>query len=108
MLQLGVSEDAIAFLPGRPDSTAEEAVLTHRLAVSSGWRRIIVVTSKQHTRRARLAFRRELHGTDVGLVVRASRYDTADPAHWWRTRSGLRDTASEWIRLIAYSAGLGA
>lgn len=108
MVQLGVPAEAIVFLPGAADSTAEEAELVRRLAESSGWRRIIVVTSKQHTRRARFAFRRELRGTGIEPIVRPSRYDEADPAHWWRTRRGVRDTLFEWIKLVAYTAGLGA
>jgi len=108
MVELGVPAEAITFLPERADSTAEEAAIVRRLAESSGWHRIIVVTSKQHTRRSRLAFRRELDGTGIEPIVHASRYDEADPAHWWRTRSGLRETLYEWIKLVAYTAGLGA
>ena len=108
MIELGVPAEAVAFLPGTADSTAEEAVLVRRLAESSGWHRVIVVTSKLHTRRARLAFRRELRGTGIEPLVRASRYDGAEPSSWWRTRRGVRDTLFEWIKLVAYAAGLGA
>jgi len=108
MVELGVPAEAITFLPARADSTAEEAAIVRRLAESSGWRRVIVVTSKQHTRRARLAFRRELDGTGIEPLIRASRYDAADPAHWWRDRQGLRETLFEWIKLVAYTLGLGA
>ena len=108
MLKLGVPAAAIEMLPGRPDNTAAEAVYTRRLAERSGWRRIIVVTSKEHTRRARLAFRRALAGSNVVPIVRASRYDSSDPAHWWRSRAAVRNTLFEWIKLIAYAGGLGA
>lgn len=108
MIELGVPAEAVTYLPEEPDSTAGEAAIVRRLADASGWRRIIVVTSKQHTRRARLAFRRELDGSGIEPIVRASRYDVADPPRWWRTRRGLRETLFEWIKLVAYTAGLGA
>ena len=107
MIELGVPAEAVAFLPGTADSTAEEAVLVRRLAESSGWHRVIVVTSKQHTRRARLAFRRELRNTGIEPLVRASRYDGVDPPNWWRTRRGVRETVFEWIKLVVYTVGLG-
>ena len=108
MVKLGVPPGAIAMLPGRPDNTAAEANLSRDLAQRSGWRRLIVVTSKEHTRRAKLAFRRALAGTGIVPIVRASRYDGTDPAHWWRSRGAARNTLFEWIKLIAYAGGLGA
>ncbi len=108
MVKLGVAAGSIAMLPGRPDNTAAEAEFARELAQRSGWSRIIVVTSKEHTRRARLAFRRELAGTGIAPIVRASHYDDTDPDHWWRSRSTLRNTLFEWIKLIAYAGGLGA
>ena len=108
MLRLGVPAAAIELLPGRPDNTAAEAALTRRLAERSGWRRVIVVTSKEHTHRARLAFRRAFAGTDLVPIVRATPYDGTDPAHWWRSRASMRTTLEEWLKLIAYAGGLGA
>lgn len=47
----------------RPYTTREEALLVARLAADSGWRRVAVVTSPSHTRRACATFAR------VGLAV---------------------------------------
>jgi uncharacterized SAM-binding protein YcdF (DUF218 family) len=70
-------------------------------------RRVIVVTSKYHTRRARFAFARELKGSNVQIVIRASRYDTAKPERWWTNRADYRYVTSELQKLIAYKLGLG-
>jgi len=105
--QLGVPGEAIEPLPGEPDNTAQEASLFHRLVRERGWHRVTIVTSKLHTRRARLAFRRELAGSGVDVFVRASRYDRADPAHWWRDRADARETFIETVKLVAYLLGLG-
>ena len=107
MVRLGVPAAAITIMPDIHDSTAHEANTFERLAARRGWRRIIVVTSKFHTRRAGFAVRRELKGSGVEVIVRGTRYDPADPAHWWRTRGGMRWTASETQKLIAYALGLG-
>ena len=50
--------------------------------------------------------RRALDGTGVAVFVRASRYDPADPAHWWRHRGDVRFLLEEWPKLIAYALGL--
>jgi uncharacterized SAM-binding protein YcdF (DUF218 family) len=105
--QLGVPGEAVEPLPGEPDNTAQEATLFHNLVRERGWRAVTIVTSKLHTRRARLAFWREFAGSDVEVSVRASRYDRADPAHWWRDRADVRETFIETVKLVAYLLGLG-
>jgi uncharacterized SAM-binding protein YcdF (DUF218 family) len=107
ILQLGVPAEAIVILPGAPDNTAQEATAVRELAGSAGWRRLIVVTSKLHTRRARFAFRREFAGTGIEVSVRASRYDRSDPIHWWQGRADAREVLVESIKLAAYTLGLG-
>jgi uncharacterized SAM-binding protein YcdF (DUF218 family) len=107
MLQLGVPEAAILPIQGYVDNTAQEANLLRAMVKAHGWRRVIIVTSKYHTRRAAFAFRRGLEGTGAQALMRASRYDSSDPASWWRTRSDFRFASSEWQKLIAYTLGLG-
>jgi len=105
--ELGVPADAV--LVTRPHgNTADEAVTLHQDAERYGWQRVIVVTSKYHLRRAGFAFRRELAGTGIEVIMRGSRYDPSDPEHWWRTRADWRWMLSEGPKFIAYIAGLGA
>ena len=82
LLQLGVPEEAIVILPGNPGSTRDEAITIRTLALEKGWRTIIVVTSKLHTRRARLAMQRYLDPAGVRVIMRGSRYDGADPLRY--------------------------
>jgi uncharacterized SAM-binding protein YcdF (DUF218 family) len=107
MVRLGVPRTAIEILPAIHDSTAHEADTFFQTSVSRKWKRIIVVTSKFHTRRAGFAIRRSLKGTGTEVVMRGSTYDRADPHHWWRTRADVRWTALEAQKLIAYALGLG-
>jgi uncharacterized SAM-binding protein YcdF (DUF218 family) len=107
LVQSGIPPAAILAAAGVVDNTAQEADLLRAMVTAHGWRRVIVVTSKYHTRRAAFAFRRGLEGTGAQVVMRASRYDPSDPAHWWRYRGDFRFVSSEWQKLIAYRLGLG-
>ncbi len=105
LVRLGVPQSAITVL-NEANSTAEEADALYGIATQERWTRAIVVTSKQHTRRARLVMRRRLAGTGIDVVVRASRLDDADVEHWWRNRSTLRFTLFESQRLLGYWIGV--
>jgi uncharacterized SAM-binding protein YcdF (DUF218 family) len=108
MVQLGIPASAIVAEDGSMDNTAEEANMLRAMVRARGWHRVIVVTSKYHVRRAGFAFRRGLEGTGAVPIMRASRYDPFDPAHWFRHRADLRYGGSEWIKLVVYWLGLGA
>ncbi|MEN3337301.1 MAG: hypothetical protein V7647_977 [Acidobacteriota bacterium] len=106
MLQMHVPPAAILMLPESLDNTAQEAASSRRMAIASGWRRIIVVTSKYHSRRASYAFEREFRGTPVHVVVRTTRYDPSMPARWWTTRADVRYVTSELQKLAVYRLGV--
>jgi uncharacterized SAM-binding protein YcdF (DUF218 family) len=107
LIQLGLPPSAIVPTNGYVDNTAQEANLLRAMVKANRWRRVIVVTSKYHTRRAAFAFRRGLEGTGAEAVIRASRYDASDPAHWTSRRYDFRFAGSEWEKLILYRLGLG-
>jgi uncharacterized SAM-binding protein YcdF (DUF218 family) len=106
LVQLGVPPSAILAPGGWVDNTAQEGNLLRTSAEARGWKRLIVVTSKYHTRRAGFAVRRALKRTDTEVIIRASRYDPSDPARWWRSRADVRFASNEWIKLILYRLGL--
>ena len=101
LTRLGVPRPAIQILD-QQNSTRDEADTLLAVTTANRWSRVIVVTSKQHTRRARLVMNRRLAGTGSQAIVRASRYDRADVDGWWRNRSTLRFTLFETQRLVAY------
>ena len=101
--RMGVPRDAIAFVKPM-GSTAEEAVALREFMNARGWSSVIVVTSKQHTRRAGLSMRRALGG-DKKVIMRASRYDRSDVDRWWANRATLRFTLFETQRYLAYWLG---
>lgn len=107
LLRVGVPREALIVPRFVHDNTAEEARTLRELVDEHGWRRIIVVSSKYHLRRAGLAARRSLRGTDVGVILRGSRYDESTPGQWWKTRRDIRWLATELPKLLAYALGFG-
>lgn len=105
LTRLGVPLAAIEIL-GEQDSTKDEADALRDIVVARNWSRVIVVTSKQHTRRARLVMNRRVATTGGQVILRASRYDLTATDGWWRQRGTLRFTLFETQRLIAYWLGI--
>jgi uncharacterized SAM-binding protein YcdF (DUF218 family) len=105
MLRLGVPREAIEILD-RAESTAAEADYVRQLVTAQKLSRVIVVSSKQHTRRARLVMRRRLKDTGTEVIVRPSRYDRSNVERWWSERATLRFTLFEAQRLLGYWIGL--
>ncbi|MGE5359033.1 MAG: YdcF family protein, partial [Bacteroidales bacterium] len=103
--RLGIPPAAILTLGDAHDSTADEARSFRELVKARRWHSVIVVTSKMHTRRARMTMSRMCRGLGVEVLVRASRYDRADPAHWWRQRSDARFVLFEVQKYVLYWLG---
>ena len=103
--RLGVEPQAIHVL-NEAGSTAEEGAQLIELAAREQFARLIIITSKQHTRRARLVMTRRLGGLGVQVIMRASRYDQSDVDRWWANRNTLRFTVFETQRLFGYWIGV--
>ncbi|WP_324716532.1 YdcF family protein [Carboxydochorda subterranea] len=98
----GVPAQAIVKEP-RSDSTYQDAALTLELAREHGWRRVLVVTSDWHSRRAATIFRK-LYGP-AGIEVRSVpspewRFETS---RWWEYPDGGETIVIEWVRLVWYA-----
>ncbi len=99
--QLGVPETAILLLRRRATSTETEARTVARWACRANVERLVVVTSRAHTRRARLILARAL-GPRIALAIRPSRYDDFSPRRWWHARRDAKIVLSEWEKLVHY------
>ena len=105
--KLGIPATAIVIPRELHNNTAQEARTIHRLAVANNWRRLIVVTSRYHLRRAGFAIRRELSGTGIQVAMHGTRYEHANPDWWWTSRGDWRWVLEEGGKLVAYEFGLG-
>jgi uncharacterized SAM-binding protein YcdF (DUF218 family) len=84
----GVPQAAIVRLTHRADNTREEALELARLIRERGWRRVLLVTSNYHTRRARYICG-HLFPPGTALRVEAAPDSEFDPDGWWQDRKGL-------------------
>ena len=85
----GVPAAAVVRFPHTAASTREEAEALRRLVAERGWRRILVVTSSHHTRRARYICRR-VFPPEVEVRLAAAGDSEYDPNHWWESRQGMK------------------
>lgn len=89
LVSFGVPAASIVKLKHRAENTREEAVEAARLIQNRGWKRVTVVTSNYHARRARFIFERVLPSS-VSLRVSGARDSEFDPSRWWETRQGRK------------------
>ena len=99
--QLGVPAHAIVRLRRRARSTESEARTVARYACSHRLRSLAIVTSRPHSRRARLIYRRAVADA-VAVAVRPSRYDVFAAARWWHIPRDAKIVLYEYERLIHY------
>lgn len=92
----GVAASAIVRFSHRANDTLEEAEALRVLVAQKGWRRILLVTSNYHTRRARYIFRKVLPGS-VSLEVASASDSGFEPATWWESRQGRKTFFMETV-----------
>lgn len=105
LIHEGVPESAIHVLEPPIVNTADE-MRTIGLALSKEKdRRVILVTSKVHTRRAKILWNR-LSAADGQAIVHGVSDDDFDAEHWWRTTTDALDVVREVLGLMNAWAGL--
>jgi len=97
--RLGVPSMAIRVLKKGVRNTAEEVQLISRELKQVGGNRVILVTSKPHTRRAR-AIWRALVGDTPEVIVRYALEDPFNPARWWRNTKDALAVSREVFGII--------
>lgn len=79
-------------------STKDESKNAKACLQRTGARRVLIVTSDFHTRRALSIFRREV--PEFSYSVAATFDSEQFGAHWWRRRQWSKILFDEWLRLI--------
>ena len=85
-------------------STAEEAQAAAGELRRLGAKRVLLVTSDYHTRRAGKIFRAAAPEITFYVVAAPDFYFTADG--WWRNREGRKTFATEWMKTVAEWFGI--
>jgi uncharacterized SAM-binding protein YcdF (DUF218 family) len=98
-MRLGVRSEAIR-MEQVSTSTHESMLAIRPILERENVRRLIVVTSPYHERRAAWAARRTLPGVDI--VSRPADPARWQPLGWWKTRSNRRIVLGEYVKLAYY------
>lgn len=90
-----------------PEGTWGEALAVAMEARRRGWRRVQLVTSPYHTRRALWTFRRAVRLVGVPLevgVASAAAHSALRPWRWWAAPQDRWYVAYEWAASVSYAA----
>ena len=101
LIAAGVAASRIVMLSDRVSNTRDEAAATRAECERRGIRRLLIVTSPYHTRRAWRIFNRAFTGAPVTLGVASARdYSPARPGRWWRAAYDRAYVRYEWAAII--------
>jgi uncharacterized SAM-binding protein YcdF (DUF218 family) len=99
--QLGVPADVISVMPTPTTSTLAETRALVAYLKEQGVHSILLVTSKAHSRRARMIFH-TLAGSDLSIAICPSRYDPFSAEQWWHERAYVRRLVIEYGKLLNF------
>jgi uncharacterized SAM-binding protein YcdF (DUF218 family) len=105
LIHEGVPPGAIHVLDPPIVNTADEIRVIAAALTKEKDRTVIVVTTKAHTRRVRLLWRRLASGRGRA-IVRAASDDPFAPRHWWRNTGDALDVVREVLGLLNAWVGL--
>lgn len=98
----GVPPAAIERAGGIALSSWDEAMSLRRFLQNREGKRIVVVTSAEHTRRAGWTFRRALRGLGIDVRVSPARHPDYDETSWWHHDEGVLLYLHEYLKLPFY------
>ena len=104
--ELGIPDRDITVVKsnGGATSTRDEARLLRRYLAEHDVRRVIIVTSPFHTRRANWIFKRELSDLEAETQMSAAPQQKFNETNWWQSERGLLAFTNEYIKLFYYYA----
>lgn len=85
------------------NSTRKEAIFFDQYCKEHNLRKILLVTSNYHTKRAAKLMRAASPRLDVIVVAASDPFFT--PSTWWKTRNGEKTFLYEWLKTIATALG---
>lgn len=96
---LGVPVNAIRLVDGTAMNTVGELQLIARRARATNVNRVIIVTSRPHTRRVRSIWQ-SLIGASPRAIVRGTSRDAYEPERWWRHTYDALAVSREFFGLL--------
>jgi hypothetical protein len=84
----------------RVDGTESEGQVLPQWSDEQNLKSIMVVSTKDHSRRLLRVLERAMRGHPTQVTVRPARYSSFDPDQWWETRGGVRTEIVELQKLL--------
>jgi uncharacterized SAM-binding protein YcdF (DUF218 family) len=104
LVHVGVPAKAVARLEQVVANTDEELRVDFDYARAKGFRRVILVTSPQHTRRVRMIWNAYYQAT-VPALVHPTPFEEFDAARWWRSSRSLEKGLYELAAIAHFLVG---
>lgn len=99
---LGVARDKVIYINAEDAyETATEAEAVGKMILQMGYKKIILVTSKYHTRRARYIWSKMYDGK-LNVCSVSAKTDPYDPGGWWKDGRQIRWLMTEYGSWIYY------
>jgi uncharacterized SAM-binding protein YcdF (DUF218 family) len=98
----GIPADKI-IIEDKSLSTYKNAVDTKPIVTKYGFKKVILITSPYHTRRAAFIFRKVYRGLPIKLIVRAAepnQYTSFVRTKWWKDYESRQRVLEEYLRVI--------
>ncbi len=83
-------------------STFEESEVILGFAKAQGYKRIMIVSSKFHTRRIKNVFKKKFAAKGIETVIRGAQSEDYEINQWWISEQGLIFVNNEYLKLIYY------
>lgn len=100
----GYPAQSFVCVPMKAFSTMEEAAEMIREVRRRRLKRVLLVTSDFHTRRARAFFHKE--APEIEFIPVSTPVKTFDLTRWYQTREGWKTVVLEWTKLITSKFGI--
>ena len=100
----GVPPDQIIAIPDISRTTEPELALVRDAARARGYRRLILVSSPEHTRRVKVIWSRQPPGGPEAIVVPAR--EPFPFENWWRDRRAAESVLHEYLGHLAIALGI--
>jgi uncharacterized SAM-binding protein YcdF (DUF218 family) len=100
----GYSGSLFRPLPSNSNSTRVETAFIGKYLREHGAKKIILVTSNYHTRRAAKLIRKQ--NPDIRVIVVPAPDPFFSPGTWWQTRNGQKTFLFEWMKTVATALGI--
>lgn len=102
--QQGVARKDIRVMSGYDAGTYRESVKLCDYVSDQGFKRVLVVTSAYHSRRALWSVQRACRerSIQIGIDSPPPGWQTPRPEIWWAHRTGWRFVAAEYVKMVYY------